>query len=200
MGDDLFDDLVDQFARIFGGEDFIAIAVDDFALIVHHIIEIEDVLPAPIVELFHAFLRGLHRAVEPAVLKCFAVLHTESLHHGCHAFCGREVAHEVVLEGDKELGISGVSLPRATSAELAVDPAGFVAFGADHHQASHIGDSLPEFDVGTSTCHVGGNRHGSPLSGSSDDLGFLAVILCVEDGVGDLGPLQHAGEGFGGVH
>ena len=51
-----------------------------------------------------------------------------------------------------------------------------------------------EFDVGAAAGHVGGDGHGAALAGARDDLGFLLVILGVEDGVDDALALEHARE------
>ncbi len=47
-----------------------------------------------------------------------------------------EQAHQVVLQGDEEVGGAGIALARATAAQLAVNAAGFVALGADDVQAA----------------------------------------------------------------
>ena len=52
---------------------------------------------------------------------------------------GAEQAHQVVFERDEEVRGAGVALARATAAQLAVNAAGFVAFGADHVQAAGFG-------------------------------------------------------------
>ena len=150
--------------------------------------------------MFDAFLGGLDRLVEPRVFERFAFLHAEAFHHRGHAVGGGEVAHEVILEGDEELRASGVALAGAAAAELAVGAAGFVAFGANHEESAEFGDSGCEFDVGTAAGHVGGNCHRAGVACAGNDFRFLFVELCVEDRVGDLGALEHAREGFGGVH
>ena len=122
-GNGFVDDFVDEVARDFGGEYFVAIAVDDFALHVHHIVEIEHAFAPGVVALFDAFLGGLDRLVEPRVFERFAFLHAEAFHHCGHAVSGGEVAHEVILERDEELRAARVTLAGAASAELAVDTA-----------------------------------------------------------------------------
>ena len=64
-GDGFLDDLGDEFARGLGAEDFVAVAVNDLALLIHHIVEIQDALAPCVVALLDAFLGGLDRAVEP---------------------------------------------------------------------------------------------------------------------------------------
>ena len=165
-GDGLVDDLVDEVARDFGGEDFVAVAVNDLTLHVHDVVEVEHALAAGVVALFHALLGGFHGAVEPRVFEGFAFLHAEALHHGGHAVGSGEVAHEVVLEGDEKLRAPGVALARAPAAELAVDAAGLVALGADDEQAAGFGDAGGELDVGAAAGHVRGDGNGTEVAGA----------------------------------
>ena len=69
-----------------------------------------------------------------------------------------------------------------------------------HVQAADVGDAGAEFDVGAAAGHVGGDGDGAALAGAGDDLGFLLVVLGVEDGVDDALPLEHAGEVFADFH
>jgi hypothetical protein len=104
-------------------------------------------------------------------------LHAEAFHHRGHAVGGGEVAHQVVLEGDEELRAAGVALAGAAAAELAVDAARFVAFGADDEEAAefgHAGPSLmsvprPAMLVETVTARAGrrGRRFRPPARGIS---------------------------------
>ena len=55
-----------------------------------------------------------------------------------------------------------------------------------------IGHARPELNVGAAAGHVGGDGHRAALAGARDDLGFLLVILRVQDGVDDSRLLQHA--------
>ena len=57
------DHFVDELARFFGIDDFVAIGVNHLALHVHHVIEIERSFSNEIIALFHSFLRGLDRFI-----------------------------------------------------------------------------------------------------------------------------------------
>ena len=72
-----------------------------------------------------------------------------------------------------------------TSAQLVVDTAGFVAFGTQHVEAAYFGNSGAESDIGTTTCHVGGDGHLTLVAGELDDFCFAAVVLGVQNFVGD---------------
>ena len=115
-GDRFRDDLVDELARIVGVQDLVAVAVDDFPLLVHHVIVLKRVLAAHVVALLDAFLRVFDAAVQPRVFQFLAVFQAELFHDGGHAVRRAEVAHQVVLEADVEARRAGVALARATAA------------------------------------------------------------------------------------
>ena len=74
------------------------------------------------------------------------------------------VAHQVILKGNEKLRAAGIALARTTAAELAIDPARRMAFGADDKQSAECGHAFAEFDVGAAAGHVGGNGDGTALS------------------------------------
>ena len=144
--------------------------------------------------MFDALLRGFNGLVQPRMFQLLAFFHAEAFHHLRHALGGTEVAHEIVFEADEELALAGVSLTGATTTQLAVHATAFVTLRADDEEATEFADAFAEFDVRSTTGHVGGNRHGSTLTGTCDDLRFLTVILRVQNCVWDLLLAQHARE------
>ena len=98
------------------------VAQNNLTLAVHDVIEIEDVFPAAVVKLLNALLGGFDRAVEPAVFESFAIFHAEAFHHVGHAVGGGEVTHQVVFEGEEELGFTGIALTGTTTAQLTINP------------------------------------------------------------------------------
>ena len=66
--DRFVDHFVDQLSRFRGVDCLVAISVDDFALIVHHVVEVERPFTGEIISLFDALLRRLDRLVQPRVL------------------------------------------------------------------------------------------------------------------------------------
>ena len=54
-----------------------------------------------------------------------------------------------------------------------------------------------QHDIGTTACHVGGDGHGPQLAGLGHDLGFLLMVLGVEDIVGDTLFLEHFAQQLG---
>ncbi len=198
--DGFLDDFVDQIARSFGAEHFVAVAVNDFALFVHHVIEIQNAFPTGIVPLFDPFLCGFNRAVEPGMFQRFAFLHAEPFHHRGHPIGGGEVPHQIVFERDEELRATWIALAGAAAAELAVGAAGFVAFGADDVKSAEFSNSRRKFDIRSPARHVGRNGDRSHVSGAGNDFGFLLVEFGVEDGVRNLRTLEHPGERFRRFH
>lgn len=200
FGNHLADDFGDEFARVGGVHDLVAVAVDDFALLVHDIIKLQSPLADHVVPLFDAFLGGFDAAVEPGVLEFFAFLEAEGFHDLGHAVAGAEVSHEVVLEADIKAGAAGISLAGATATELAVDAARLVALGAKDEKPANFGNAFAEFDVGAATGHVGGNGDSALESSPGNDLGFLDMKFGVEDGVGDFLEFEHSAQQLGGFH
>ena len=74
-------------------------------------------------------------------------LDAETAHHGVHTV-GREDAHQIIFNGDVEFRFAGVALTAGPAAQLIVDPAAFVAFGAQNIEAASVQRLLfLDFDV-----------------------------------------------------
>ena len=129
---------------------------------------------------FDFFLGGFDGAGDEGVFDGFVFLHAQFVHDGGDVFRA-EQAHEVVFEGEEEARGAGVALTAAAAAELVVDAAALVAFGADDVEAAEGGDAFAEDDVGAAAGHVGGDGDGAALSGLGDYLGLHFVEFGVED-------------------
>ena len=154
--------------------------VHDGALLIHHIIVIQYMLAPDVIPLLHTLLGALNNLIHEAVLHGFTLLHAESIHDLGHALAAAEVAHEVVFEGEKELGGAGIALSRTATAKLSVNSASFVAFRPQNEKTSQISHPFAQFDIGTATRHVGGYGYGGALSGKGNDFSLALVIFCVE--------------------
>ena len=89
--------VVDGGRHVIAAHDLDTLLEDDLALIVHHIVEFEQVLAGIEVarlDLLLGFLQGL---VDPGMDDRLAFLEAEALQHTVHPL-GAENAHEVVLE------------------------------------------------------------------------------------------------------
>ena len=172
-------------------DDFVAEAVNDLALFVHHVVEFERAFADLEIVLLDALLRLLNGTVQPRMRQFLAFFKPHSFHH-FHNAVGAEQPHQIVFERDEKVRRTGVALARAASAQLAVNAARFVAFGGQHVQAAEFGDAGAEFDVRAAAGHVGGNGHRAALAGARDDFGLLLVIFRVENGMNDAFALEHA--------
>src|SRR5215218_4888418 len=197
-------------------EDPVAVLVDDLALLVHHVVVLEDALADQEVLLLLAGLVG----------------RTESVEDPVDAVAGEET-DEVVLGREVEARFAGIALTAGAATELVVDPSRLVTLGTEDEQATglhdllavggdlrlelrqllvprllilrrvglvlaaqrHLGEVLgvaAELDVDAATGHVGGDRDRSRATGLGDDLALaLGVLgLRVEDGVLDAALLE----------
>ena len=134
-----------------------ALLEDDLALIVHHVVVLEHVLARVEVARLDLLLRLLQRLVDPGMRDGLAFLQAQLLQHAVHAVRAED-AHQVVFEGQVELGTAGVALAARAATQLVVDAPALVALGADHVEAAgfqrlllllgHIGQHLGDLLVG----------------------------------------------------
>ena len=143
--DVLGDDVVDDVGAHFGDrrlEGFLRhhlapVLEDDLALIVHDVVELENVLAHVEVARLDLLLRLLQRLVDPGMDDRLVVLQAEPLQHRVHAL-GAEDAHQVVLQRQEEFRAAGIALPARTAAQLVVDATALVPLGADDIEAARL--------------------------------------------------------------
>ena len=182
---------------IIGVEGFVAVTVNHLALLVHHVVVLQRVLAAHVVALLDALLRVFHAAVEKRMLEFLTIFQPETFHDAGHAVGCAEVAHQIVFEAHVEAGGTRVALAGATAAQLTIDPARFVAFGAKNIQAAEFCHPFAQLDVRPTARHIGGDRDRVLLPCTGDDLGLLAVVLGIENTVRNLLALEHAAQQLG---
>ena len=175
-----------------------ALLVDDDALLVHHVVVLEDVLPRDEVLLLDLLLRVLDLPREDLRLHRLVVGDLEALDDVVDPVAG-EQAHEVVLGGEVEARLAGVALAAGAAAELVVDAPRLVALGAEHVQAAELDDALAELDVDAAAGHVRRDRDRADLARVLDDLRLARVLLRVQDVVLDPGARQQLGQVLGGL-
>ena len=122
-------------------EDLVALAVDDLALLVHHVVVLDDVLADVEVVALDLGLGVLDRLGDQAVLDRDVVLEAEPVHDRGDVRPA-EALHQVVFERDVEAGRAGLALAAGAAAQLVVDPARLVPLGADDVQAAQLHDAL----------------------------------------------------------
>ena len=122
-------------------EDAAALVVDDHALLVHHLVVLEDVLADLEVLLLDLRLRALDRAGDHLRLDRHVVGQVQP---GQQRLQGRavEAPHQLVAQRQVEPGLARVALAAGAAAQLVVDAPGFVALGAEHVEPADGDDVL----------------------------------------------------------
>src|SRR5712691_8660107 len=190
--DDLLDVLEDVPAGVGAFEHLAPLFVDDLALLVHHVVVLDDMLAGVEMHAFDLLLRAGDRSRHPRMLDRF---HLEAVHQPADAVRGRtEDLHQVVLQRDEELARAWVALAARASAQLVVDAPALVPLGADDMQPADTRHSGSKDDVGTAAGHVGGDGDCGRLACLGHDLRLTFVLLGVEHVVLDSAPLEHSGE------
>ena len=121
-------------------QDASARRIDDVALLVHHLVELQDAHPDVLVLLFDPQLGVANGAGDDAGLDRLVRRLPEPVHQ-LRQIHVAEPVHQFVAEGQVEPGLADVALPARPAAQLVVDAARLVAFGADHVQPAQ-GDHL----------------------------------------------------------
>src|SRR5205823_1304403 len=138
-------EVIDPFRDVVGlalaVQDLAAHAVDDLALLVHHVVVFEEMLADLEVVVLDALLGGGDGARHELVLDRLALLHAQALHDPLDALAAED-AQQVVFEREVEVRGAGVALTARAAAQLVVDAAGLVTLGADDVQAAELHDSL----------------------------------------------------------
>gem|GEM_PF-4671800 len=101
-------------------------------------------------------------------------------------FISPKNTHDLVGRRKEELCCSWISLSSRTSTELVVDTSGFVFFCSKNRQSSDFYDSLTEFDIRSTSCHIGGNSDSTKFSGFGNYFCFFLVMLGIENSMGDI--------------
>ncbi len=138
----------DRFGQIVLRHEVDALLEDDLALVVHHVVVLQDLLADVEVARLDLLLSHLQALVHPAMRDRLAFLEAERAHHAVHAL-RTEDAHQVVVEREVELGAAGIALAARTAAQLVVDAAALVALGAEHVKSAGLQrDLLLRADLG----------------------------------------------------
>ena len=196
--DHLFDPALDLLGEVLALEHSPALLVDDDALLVHHVVVLEDVLARDEVLLLDLLLRVLDLLREDLRLHRLVVRDLEALDDPVDPVAG-EQAHEVVLGGQVEARLARVALAAGAAAELVVDAPRLVPLGAEHVEAAQVDDALAELDVDAAAGHVRRDRDRADLAGVLDDLRLARVLLRVQDVVRDPGAGQTLRQMLGGL-
>ena len=126
LGDEIVDHVVahvvDGLGKALVLHQLDALIEDHLALIVHHVVELQQVLADVEVARLDLLLRLLQRLVDPGVNDRLVLLQAQPLQHGVE-LVGAEDAHEVIFERQEELGMPRVALAAGAATQLVVDAA-----------------------------------------------------------------------------
>ncbi len=127
--------------------EFEALLENDLTLIIHHVVELENVFSCVEVACLDFLLCLLKRLVDPRMDDSLAFLQAKLLQHAVHAV-RPEDAHQIVVEREEELRMARVPLTPGTSAQLVVDAPAFMTLRTDDVKPARIErDLLFLFDI-----------------------------------------------------
>lgn len=184
------DHVHDDFLDVVGFQNFAALLVDDFALLVHDVVVLENDFAQVEVVAFDAFLRRFDRTRDHFALDRLVFFEAETLHHVQHVVRA-ETFHQLVAQRQVELRGARVALASCASAKLVINPAGFMPLRTDDVQTAQLGHALAQQNVRTAARHVRGDRNGARLLSARDDFGFFGMVFGVQHLVFDAFALQH---------
>ena len=124
-----------------------SLGIYELTLLVHHLVVLQSVLTYAEVTSLYGLLRVLYGVAEHPGLEAFVVVHERRI-YALESFAA-ETLYKVVLERDEEYRCAHVALTARTAAELVVDTARFVPFGAEYAQTACL-DDLYLFGIGFS--------------------------------------------------
>mmetsp|Transcript_12872 Transcript_12872/g.30273 ORF Transcript_12872/g.30273 Transcript_12872/m.30273 type:complete len:931 (-) Transcript_12872:212-3004(-) len=118
-----------------GLQDVVALLVDDLALVIRHIVVLQQLLADVEVAGLDLALRALNGTRDDACLDGLALGHLQAVHDGAHPLASED-AHQLVVQRQIEAAGARVALAAGTAAQLVVDAAALVALGRDDAQAA----------------------------------------------------------------
>src|SRR5439155_20743375 len=90
-------------------------------------------------------------------------------------------AHDVIFEDHIEFRSTGITLAARTSAQLPVHTAALMTLRTNDGQTTGFFYTWAEFDIRTTTGHVGSNGNGACKTGFRYNLRFTGVLFRIED-------------------
>ena len=145
-------------------------AIDGFALLVHHVVVLQQVFAGIEVLRLHRLLRALDALGDHARLDGHVFFHAQLLQQRAHPLLGED-AHQVVFQREKEPRLAGIALPSRAPTELVVDAPRLVPLGAQDEEPAGL-DHLFVIHLRRLCVPLEGRR---PLRLA--DLEFLALVV-----------------------
>ena len=170
--------------------------IDDLTLFVHYLVIFQKVLSDAEVIAFNLLLGRFDGIAEHLMLDLLILRHTHGVEHIDQPF-RTEQSHQIVFQGNIELGFARISLTSASAAQLVVNTPGFMPLRADDFEAARRFCFIVQLDIRTTACHVGGNRHRSVHAGIRHDLRLQFMEFGVQHFMRDAFFPEKAAEFFG---
>ena len=124
-----------NFGQVTVFHDVAALTKDHLALLVHHIIELEQLLAHIKVTAFNLCLRALQRFVHPRVFNRFTLFHAKRRQHLVQTFRSKN-PHQVIFKGQKEQRPTRITLTPRPTAQLIINPPAFMTFRSQYEQTT----------------------------------------------------------------
>ena len=166
-----FDNLFPQIVAL---EDAFPVGVDDFPLGVQHIVKVQQMLADIEMVALHLDLGAADGLGNQLVLNGNVGVHSAPAHHRLDAVAAKAL-HQFILEGHIELGTARIPLAAGAAAQLIVNAAGVVMFGAEDMETAQghdlvvfgppfrripVGIAAAEDNIGAAAGHIGGDGNG----------------------------------------
>ena len=164
--------------------------VYDTTLVVHHVVVLQQTLTDTEVVFLNFLLCALNGLVDHRVLDYFILIESHTVHEFHDTLAG-EQTHQLVLKRHEENRRAWVTLTTSTTTQLSVNTTALMTLCTDDGETSSLFHLGRELDVGTTTCHVGGDSHNALLSGLCHDVGLLLVELGIEHLMRNVPQIKH---------
>ena len=119
--------------------------------------------------------------------------HSQGIKHAHQLFRAKQ-AHQVVFEGNKELGFTWISLSPRTSTELIVDTPRLMTLRANDLKPACFLGSFVQFNIRTTARHIRSNGNCAMHSRLGHDLRLNLMELCIQHFMLNAAPLEHLAE------
>ena len=145
--------------------------------------------------LLHLLLGILDRPVEGTMLEHIVIPEGFFQHLGQGPLIGKQ-PHQIIFQRNIEPRPTGISLTGTTSTQLTVDSTGLMSLSSQNQKPTELFHTFTQFNIRTTTCHIGSDGHRTLLSGLCNDFRFPLVKFCIQYSVANIGTLQHATKYF----
>ena len=111
-------------------------------------------------------------------MNLLSIGNAQSLKHA-HQTLGTEETHQIIFQGNEELGLSGISLSSRTTAKLVINTSGLMPLRTHNMKTARCSCFLIQLNIGTTAGHVGRNGYRTVHTGFRNNRRFLLMKLCI---------------------